>query len=188
MRNPVALIAVVVSLAASAQAQLAQPPAGVTEGLLKEQPNACPANPPLGKPGSVARLVGLGRSPTTPAFRPKPTPVLQRRTYPSSSSSGASDFPAPRACIHSPPSHSAESLWEATTVWCIRWTRRPAAFTGPTRPICLAGSLPSPHRSPAIPGPATRSCSSLAPPPPTLSMRRTASCFGKRKSGPDSIT
>ena len=49
MRYPMLLTIVFVLLAGSAQAQLAQPPAGVTEGVLKEQPNACPANPPLGK-------------------------------------------------------------------------------------------------------------------------------------------
>jgi hypothetical protein len=49
MRYPIPLTIVLVFLAGSAQAQLAQPPAGVTEGVLKEQPNACPANSPVGR-------------------------------------------------------------------------------------------------------------------------------------------
>jgi polyvinyl alcohol dehydrogenase (cytochrome) len=49
MRNPIVFISVAIVLTGAAQAQLAQPPAGVTEGLLQEQPNVCPANPPLAK-------------------------------------------------------------------------------------------------------------------------------------------
>jgi polyvinyl alcohol dehydrogenase (cytochrome) len=54
MRYPIPLTIVLVFvllvlLGGSAQAQLAQPPAGVTEGVLKEQPNTCPANSPLGR-------------------------------------------------------------------------------------------------------------------------------------------
>src|ERR1700689_3566978 len=49
MRYSIPLTIVLVLLAGPAKAQLAQPPAGVTEGVLKEQPNACPANSPLGK-------------------------------------------------------------------------------------------------------------------------------------------
>ena len=45
----VLLVPVLVFSPDSAQAQLAQPPAGVTEGILKQQPNACPANSPLGR-------------------------------------------------------------------------------------------------------------------------------------------
>lgn len=47
MKYPITLGAVLTLLAGIAQAQLAQPPAGVTEGLLKEQANTCTANPPL---------------------------------------------------------------------------------------------------------------------------------------------
>ena len=57
-----------------------------------------------------------------------------------------------RACIRSPRWHSAESSWGMTTASCIRWTPRRAAFIGPTKPICSAGSLPSLLRSPATPG------------------------------------
>ncbi len=49
MRYPIALTTTLLFLAGAAQAQLAQPPAGVTEGILKGQPNACPANAPLGR-------------------------------------------------------------------------------------------------------------------------------------------
>ncbi|HEY3825318.1 MAG TPA: PQQ-binding-like beta-propeller repeat protein [Bryobacteraceae bacterium] len=49
MRYPIPLTILFAFLAGSAQAQLAQAPAGVTEGLLNGQPNACPANSPLGK-------------------------------------------------------------------------------------------------------------------------------------------
>lgn len=50
MRYSIALIIFVLTcLANSAHAQLAQPQAGVTEGVLKQQPNACPVNPPLAR-------------------------------------------------------------------------------------------------------------------------------------------
>src|SRR5271154_101674 len=48
MRYPILLTTVLAFLGASAPAQLAQPPAGVTEGILKEQTNGCPANARLG--------------------------------------------------------------------------------------------------------------------------------------------
>jgi polyvinyl alcohol dehydrogenase (cytochrome) len=48
MRHPILLIIVVSALASSAYAQLAEPPAGITEGIVKEQTDACAANAPLG--------------------------------------------------------------------------------------------------------------------------------------------
>src|SRR5580698_9863538 len=48
MKYPILLTAVLAFVGASAQAQLAQPPAGVTEGILKEQTNGCSANARLG--------------------------------------------------------------------------------------------------------------------------------------------
>src|ERR1700735_3918075 len=48
MRNQILRTTLLAFLAGSAWAQLAQPPAGVTEGILKEQTNACPANARLG--------------------------------------------------------------------------------------------------------------------------------------------
>src|SRR3984957_11968341 len=42
------LFSAALSFTCSLQAQLAQPPAGVTEGVVKERMNACPANPELG--------------------------------------------------------------------------------------------------------------------------------------------
>ncbi len=47
MRYPILLTTALASFACSLQAQLAQPPPGVTEGVLKELMNACPANPDL---------------------------------------------------------------------------------------------------------------------------------------------
>lgn len=47
MRHPILLAAVFAFLAGSARAQLAQPPAGVAEGIRKELTNTCPANPEL---------------------------------------------------------------------------------------------------------------------------------------------
>ena len=167
------------------RAQLAQPPPGVTEGVLKELTNACPANPRSCPSGRVARLVGLGRSGQRALSNQSCSRSHGRRCTQAEAQVDASDFLAPRACIRNPPWRSAESSWEATTASCIRWTLRRAAFTGPTRPICLAGSLPSPRRSPGIRAPATRSSSSPAPPLPTRSMRMTANCSGKRRSAPD---
>ncbi len=47
MRYLILLSAALASFACSLRAQLAQPPPGVTEGVLKEPMNACPANPDL---------------------------------------------------------------------------------------------------------------------------------------------
>src|SRR5215472_11875695 len=49
MRYPILLTTALTFFAASGRAQLAQPPAGVSEGVLKELGNACPANPELAK-------------------------------------------------------------------------------------------------------------------------------------------
>src|SRR5579871_1979663 len=49
MKYPITAITIVVLLAGSARAQLAQPPAGVTEGLLQGQSNTCPASAPIAK-------------------------------------------------------------------------------------------------------------------------------------------
>src|SRR5437763_15022523 len=48
MKYPILLTTLLAFLAHSAGAQLAPPPAGVTEGPLKDQTNACPANARLG--------------------------------------------------------------------------------------------------------------------------------------------
>src|ERR1700683_4446303 len=48
MRNLILLATALASLTCALHAQLAQPPPGVTEGLLKELTNVCPANPDLG--------------------------------------------------------------------------------------------------------------------------------------------
>src|ERR1700722_12302310 len=48
MRYLILLATALSSFTCALRAQLAQPPAGVTEGLLKELTNACPANPELG--------------------------------------------------------------------------------------------------------------------------------------------
>jgi hypothetical protein len=47
MRCPILLTIALTLFAGSVRAQLAQPPAGVSEGVLKELMNACPANPRL---------------------------------------------------------------------------------------------------------------------------------------------
>src|SRR5262249_4569738 len=47
MRYPILLTAALICCAGSAGAQLAQSPAGVSEGALKELMNACPSNPAL---------------------------------------------------------------------------------------------------------------------------------------------
>ncbi len=48
MRRPILLTTVLSFFAGSVWAQLAQPPAGVSEGAVKEVTNLCPANPELG--------------------------------------------------------------------------------------------------------------------------------------------
>src|SRR6202050_2566802 len=47
MRSLILLTAALASFTCSLRAQLAQPPAGVTEGVLKDLMNACPANSDL---------------------------------------------------------------------------------------------------------------------------------------------
>ncbi len=54
MKYPILLAIALASSACSLRAQLAQPPAGVTEGVLKDVMNACPAN---------AKLANLDASP-----------------------------------------------------------------------------------------------------------------------------
>jgi polyvinyl alcohol dehydrogenase (cytochrome) len=60
MRYPILLMIILAFQAASAWAQLAQPPAGVTEGPLKDQTNACPANARLGNPDASPIWSGWG--------------------------------------------------------------------------------------------------------------------------------
>ncbi len=60
MRIPVLLTAAFAVLASSAHAQLAQPPAGVVEGLQKELTNACPANPELANLDATPAWSGWG--------------------------------------------------------------------------------------------------------------------------------
>ena len=47
MRALIFLTTALACFSGSLRAQLAQPPTGVTEGVLKEPTNACPANPDL---------------------------------------------------------------------------------------------------------------------------------------------
>jgi polyvinyl alcohol dehydrogenase (cytochrome) len=60
MRNGILLAAAVAFCAGSARAQLAQPPAGVTEGAVKELMNACPANPQLANLDATPAWSGWG--------------------------------------------------------------------------------------------------------------------------------
>src|SRR5665213_642932 len=60
MKYPTLLTTLLAFLAGSASAQLAQPPAGVTEGPLRGQPNACPANSRLGNPDASPIWSGWG--------------------------------------------------------------------------------------------------------------------------------
>src|SRR5580692_11496357 len=60
MRHPILLTAALAFLAASLEAQLAQPPAGITEGVLADLANRCPANPALGSPESSPSWSGWG--------------------------------------------------------------------------------------------------------------------------------
>ncbi len=62
MRYSILLTTALTLFAGSIRAQLAQPPAGVSEGVLKELTNACPANPELANLEASPVLVGLGRS------------------------------------------------------------------------------------------------------------------------------
>ena len=60
MRYPILLTAALAFLAAPLRAQLAQPPAGVTEGVVKELTNPCPANPELGNLDASPSWSGWG--------------------------------------------------------------------------------------------------------------------------------
>ena len=60
MRYAMVLTAALAFSGGSARAQLAQPPGGVTEGIVKERMNPCAAKPQLAH--LDAGLVGLGRS------------------------------------------------------------------------------------------------------------------------------
>src|SRR5579863_6289045 len=71
MRYPILFTIVLVFLAGPAQAQLAQPPAGVTEGVLKEQPNACKANSPLGRLEASPSWSGWGNAANNSRFQTK---------------------------------------------------------------------------------------------------------------------
>ena len=82
MRYLILLATALTSFTCALEAQLAQPPAGVTEGLLKELTNACPANPDLGDL-NASPFGRAGEERVTPAFKPKPRPVSLRPTYPS---------------------------------------------------------------------------------------------------------
>src|SRR5215475_9097168 len=60
MRSPILLAIALTFFACSTQAQLALPPAGVSEGVLKELMNACPANPELANLESSPAWSGWG--------------------------------------------------------------------------------------------------------------------------------
>jgi polyvinyl alcohol dehydrogenase (cytochrome) len=60
MNSPIPLTAALTLFVGSASAQLAQPPAGVSQGLLQELPNACPANAQLPKLESSPAWSGWG--------------------------------------------------------------------------------------------------------------------------------
>jgi polyvinyl alcohol dehydrogenase (cytochrome) len=60
VRYATLLIAALGGVAGTARAQLAQPPAGVSEGLVKDVMNACPANPELGSLDASPAWSGWG--------------------------------------------------------------------------------------------------------------------------------
>ncbi len=60
MRHPILLTAALAFLAASVEAQLAQPPAGIKEGVLADLANRCPANPGLASLESSPSWSGWG--------------------------------------------------------------------------------------------------------------------------------
>jgi polyvinyl alcohol dehydrogenase (cytochrome) len=60
MRYPILLTAALTSLAGSLAAQLAQPPTGVSEGVLTDLANRCPRNPELGNLGDSPSWSGWG--------------------------------------------------------------------------------------------------------------------------------
>ena len=71
MRYPILLTTLLAFLASAAWAQLAQPPAGVTEGILKDQTNACPANARLGNLGASPLWSGWGNANNNARFQTK---------------------------------------------------------------------------------------------------------------------
>ena len=70
MRCPILLTTVLTFFAGSAGAQLATPPAGVTEGVVTELMNACPANPELGNLEASPAWSGWGGAGNA-RFQPK---------------------------------------------------------------------------------------------------------------------
>ncbi len=60
MGHPIFLTAALAFLAASLEAQLAQPPAGITEGVLADPADLCPANPAFGSLESSPSWSGWG--------------------------------------------------------------------------------------------------------------------------------
>ncbi len=72
-------------LASAAWAQLAQPPAEVTEGILKDQSNTCPANARLGNPDASPLWSGWGNAANNARFQTKAGAGLTAATYPNSS-------------------------------------------------------------------------------------------------------
>lgn len=60
MRYPILFTAALAVFAGSLRAQLAEAPAGVTEGLLTDVPNQCPANPQLGELDATPSWTGWG--------------------------------------------------------------------------------------------------------------------------------
>jgi polyvinyl alcohol dehydrogenase (cytochrome) len=84
MRCPILLTTALTLFAGSVWAQLAQPPAGVSEGVLKELMNACPANPQLGNMEASPVWSGWGgagnarfQTKTTAGLTPADVPKLE---------------------------------------------------------------------------------------------------------------
>ena len=174
MRHSILVTAALTLFAVSLPAQLAQPPAGVSEGAVTAVTNRCPANPELGNLDATPSWSGWGGAGNARFQTKAASGLTAGRCTQAEAQMELSDFPAARACIRSRRLHSAGSSWATTTVWCIRWTPRPAAFTGPTKPICLAGSLPSLLRSPATRDPV---CDLFRHP---LHQRLRARCAGRQ--------
>jgi len=86
----------------SAQAQLAQPPAGVTEGVLKEQPNACPANAPLGRLEASPVWSGWGNTTNNARFQSKANAGLASTDVPKLKLKWSFGIPGAKSMYSSP--------------------------------------------------------------------------------------
>src|SRR5579862_6258012 len=169
--------------AALLRAQLAEPPAGVMEGVLKELTHPCSANPELGNLDASPVWSGWGGAGNA-RFETKTSSGLTSADVPKLKLKWAFGFPG-GASMYSQPSVAFGRVFvgndngvvyslDAKT-GCVYWAYQADMFGrfAPSRRPSLATQVRG-----------TRFISSLGPPRDMLSMRMTANCSGSSRSGP----